>query len=154
MAERVSVEVLLDAGVPGERQDALLAVLEQWGLQPQARVVPPHRGLGIACLALLSLPVGAFLTALVGKLAEDAYTGLKQVVHSICRRGEHEPPRPLVLRDTATGVRLILEADLPEQAYRQLFELDLAQFPVGPVHYDHHTGRWRSDLAGPPARSG
>ena len=48
---------------------------------------------------------------------------------------------------------VVLEADLPAEAYRQLTALDLSRFSHGPVHYDLGRGRWRAELdeASPPA---
>ena len=57
-----------------------------------------------------------------------------------------EQPRPLVLQDTASGLRVVLEADLPDTAYQQLIGLDLAKFQLGPLHYDRQQRRWRSEL--------
>lgn len=59
---------------------------------------------------------------------------------------------PLVLQDPGTRLRIVLEADLPEEAYAQLTRLDLTAFRIGPLHYDRALGRWRSPLdeaAGP-----
>jgi hypothetical protein len=147
LTDQLPAEVLLDSDLPADRTRALLQELRRVGVLPRARVAAPRRALGVAWLALVSLPLGAFLSGLGGKLAEDAYNGLKRLVRTVCGRDDEDgPPRPLVLRDTASGLRIVLDADLPGEAYRQLFELDLAQFPAGHVHYDHHTGRWRSDL--------
>jgi hypothetical protein len=52
----------------------------------------------------------------------------------------------LVLQDAATQLRVVLEADLPAEAYQALVALDLSAFGQGPVHYDRHQRRWRSEL--------
>jgi hypothetical protein len=39
---------------------------------------------------------------------------------------------------------VVLEADLPAEAYEALVALDLSVFRQGPVHYDRQRGRWRS----------
>jgi hypothetical protein len=51
-----------------------------------------------------------------------------------------------VLLDRGTGRQIVLEADLPAEAYRQLTALDLSQFSTGPVHYDLARGRRRAEL--------
>jgi hypothetical protein len=84
------------------------------------------------------------------KLAEDAYQGLKRAVGRLLSRDQDqpaaEPSRPIVLQDTTSGLRVVLEADLPDAAYQQLVALDLAQFQLGPLHYDRQQRRWRSEL--------
>jgi hypothetical protein len=82
------------------------------------------------------------------KLAEDAHQGLKRLVGRVF--GDRpEPARSdqvLVLQDAATRLQVVLEADLPVEAYRQLVVLDLSAIRQGPVHYDRQRGQWRSEL--------
>ncbi len=52
----------------------------------------------------------------------------------------------LVLQDAVTQLQIVLEADLPADAYQALVALDLSAFRQGPVHYDRQRGRWRSEL--------
>jgi hypothetical protein len=52
----------------------------------------------------------------------------------------------LVLQDAATGVQVVIEPDLPDESYQQLLALDLSTIRHGPVHYDRHQRRWRSEL--------
>jgi hypothetical protein len=95
------------------------------------------------------LPLQAFLSGLGSKLAEDAYHGLKDVVVRILRRsnpGRRE--RALVLQDTATGLQVVLEPDLPIEGYRRLVTLDLSAFHGGPVRYDRSRNAWQSHPAG------
>lgn len=57
----------------------------------------------------------------------------------------------LVLQDTVTGVQVVLEPDLPADSYRQLLSFDLATVRRGPLHYDLHRRRWRSELDETPS---
>jgi hypothetical protein len=146
---------------PDER--LLLDVLAGCGASTQVETIPVHRGEGAALtwIVLAVLPLQAFLAALGSKMADDAYAQVRTLVKRLAagrRRpagaGPAQPPAPLVLLDRSTGLRIVLEADLPAEAYRQLTALDLSQFGTGPVHYDLARGRWRSELdeAAPPAR--
>jgi hypothetical protein len=114
------------------------------------RLVPTQRSLnGVEWLVLAMLPLQAFLSGLGSKLAEDAYHGLKDVVGRILRRsnpGRRE--RALVLQDTATGLQVVLEPDLPIEGYRRLVTLDLSAFHGGPVRYDRSRNAWQSHPAG------
>jgi hypothetical protein len=149
--EGLSAEVFLDERIPLEQERGLVDALAAFGVRAQAKVVPPRRGLGeLHWLILVSLPLQAFLSSLSGKLAEDAYHGLKHAVSRLLSRDQEQPaadqPRPLVLQDTASGLQVVLEADLPDDAYQQLVGLDLTRFQLGPLHYDRQRRRWRSEL--------
>jgi hypothetical protein len=148
---------------PDER--LLLDVLAGCGASTRVETLPVHRGEGAALtwIVLAVLPLQAFLAALGSKMADDAYAQVRTLVKRLAagRRppagaeaGPAQPPAPLVLLDRGTGLRIVLEADLPVEAYRQLTALDLSQFGTGPVHYDLARGRWRSELdeAVPPTR--
>lgn len=50
------------------------------------------------------------------------------------------------MQDAATRLQVVLEADLPAEAYQALVTLDLSAFGQGPAHYDRHRGEWRSEL--------
>jgi hypothetical protein len=52
----------------------------------------------------------------------------------------------LLLQDSTTGIQVVLEADLPDEASQKLLALDLSTIRRGPVHYDRHHHRWRSEL--------
>jgi hypothetical protein len=148
---------------PDER--LLLDVLAGCGASTQVETVPVHRGESAALtwIVLAVLPLQAFLAALGSKMADDAYAQVRTLVKRLAA-GRHQPPgagparppAPLVLLDRGTGLQVVLEADLPAEAYRQLTALDLSQFSHGPVHYDLGRGRWRAELdeATPPPAAG
>lgn len=54
--------------------------------------------------------------------------------------------RPEQVQDVATRLQVVLEADLPAEAYQAPVALDLSAFQQGPLHYDRQRGRWRSEL--------
>lgn len=151
MSERRTVQayVLVDASVPGEEERQLREALVGLGVTPDVRTMPTRRGAEqLQWLVLVALPLQAFLSGTGGKIAEDAHEALKRAVRTVLRRKRSaaEPPSVLVFQDPATGLQLILGADLSDDGYRQLFDLDLSQFRLGPVHYDHRQQRWRSEL--------
>jgi hypothetical protein len=142
---------------PDER--LLLDVLTGCGASTQVQATTAHRGESAALtwIVLAVLPLQAFLAALGSKLADDGYAQIRTLVKRLAA-GRHQPPgtgpaghpvgnpAPLVLLDRGTGLQIVLEADLPAEAYRQLTALDLSQFSTGPVHYDLARGRWRAEL--------
>jgi hypothetical protein len=119
------------------------------GANVHVRSVPARRGWAEAqWLVLVTIPLEGFVRGLAAKTAEDVYGRLKALVSRLSRgTAEHADIRPvLVLQDQVTRLRIILEPDLPPAAYRQLLELDLSTFKHGPLHYDQHRSRWRSEL--------
>jgi len=142
---------------PDER--LLRDLLAGCGASAQVETVPVHRGESAALtwIVLAVLPLQAFLAALGSKMADDAYAQVRTLVKRLAAGRPKPPgvgpPAPLVLVDRGTGLQVVLEADLPAEAYRQLIALDLSQFSHGPVHYDLGRGRWRAELdeAAPPA---
>ncbi|MFE0178107.1 hypothetical protein ACFWZ2_37940 [Streptomyces sp. NPDC059002] len=149
-------ELLLDQEVPEDLRQELVAALGALGAPPvRVRRTLDHRGAAdIPWIVLAALPLQAFLTGLGAEAVKDAYEAFKGVVRKVARPsapapgalGEARPARPLVLRDQTTGLDVVLEPDLPAEAYDRLVGLDLASFGAGPLHYDRAQGRWRSIL--------
>lgn len=160
----IQVQVILGSpGILTEPDEQLLRdVLAGCGARTQVETVPVHRGESAALtwIVLAVLPLQAFLAALGSKLADDGYAQVRALVRRLAaarrRPANSRPddrPAPLVLVDRGTGLQIVLEADLPAAAYRQLTALDLSQFSIGPVHYDLARGRWRAELdeSAPPS---
>ncbi|MGW0843747.1 hypothetical protein ACWD26_27115 [Streptomyces sp. NPDC002787] len=144
-------ELLVSQDVSEELQRELTERFHGLGLLPvRVRRVLAHRGPAeLQWLVLAALPLQAFLSGLGGEAVKDGYRVLKDLVGRLVRpgvTGEDTAPRPLVLQDERTGLRIVLEPGLPQEAYEQLAVLDLTRFSVGPLHYDRALGRWRSEL--------
>jgi hypothetical protein len=147
----LEADVLVDAEVSVDQERLVVDALAELGVRARTRIVPTRRGVGdLSWVVLVSLPLQAFLTSLGTTLAEQAQQGLRDLVARLVRKDRTASAghgqRPMVLRDVATGLQVVLEPDLPAEGYRQLLGLDLSQFQVGPVHYDRFQGRWRSEL--------
>ncbi|WP_447040680.1 hypothetical protein [Streptomyces sp. DSM 118878] len=149
-------ELLLDPQVPDDLAEELVAALTGLGAPPvRIRRAIDHRGgAEIPWVILVSLPLHAFLSGLGAEAVKDAYTAFKGLVRKLARPASPAPgalgeaceARPLLLQDPAGGLSIVLEADLPAEAYERLVGLDLTAYSVGPLHYDRAQGRWRSLL--------
>lgn len=152
--DRMHADLIIDPQVTREHEQPLVDVLTDLGFTSSIRELPPRRVVEpLTWLVLIALPLQAFLNALGSKAAEGAYHGLKEAIRNLRRRSVTPPevapseqPRPVLLQDPATSLRIILEHDLPSDAYQQLAALDLTGYRLGPLHYDHAQGRWRSEL--------
>lgn len=144
--EGLPADAYLDGDVPVEDQQLLVDTLADLGVAVDARVLPPRRSeVELTWLVLIALPLQAFLSTVGTKVSEDAYRKLKgMVARLVGRQSRSAGARPVVLEDAATGLKIMLDPGLPDDGYRQLLELDLSQFRLGPVHYDRHERRWRS----------
>jgi hypothetical protein len=143
----IAGEVLLKSGASAADEHDVMEAFSAIGVAATIRFAPTRRRLdGVEWFVLAALPLQAFLSGLGSKLAEDVYGGLKNAVDRILRRGseptQHEPA--LVLQDTVTRVQVVLEPDLPIDAYKRLLQLDLSSFRHGLLHYDRSYDAWQS----------
>jgi hypothetical protein len=145
----LSTDVLVVGTLSTEEADRLRQAFGHLGLAAELREVPPRRSVGdFAWMLLAALPLKPFFDQLVHDAAADAYKGLKRLVGIVVRRHDQAPehPKVLVLQDSSTGIQVVLESDLSDEAYEQLLKLDLGAIRRGPVHYDRHRCEWRSEL--------
>jgi hypothetical protein len=146
----IAADVLVRPGTSTADEHDVMEAFATIGVAATTRLAPTQRTLnGAEWLVLAMLPLQAFLSGLGSKLAEDVHQSLKGVAGRILRRsnpGRHE--RVLVLQDAATGLQVVLEPDLPIEAYRHLVTLDLSAFHGGPVRYDRSRNAWQSNPTG------
>jgi hypothetical protein len=146
----IAADVLVRPGMSTADEYDVVEEFATINVAATTRLAPTQRTLnGAEWLVLAMLPLQAFLSGLGSKLAEDVYSGFKDVVGRILRRsspGRRE--RVLVLQDTASGLQVVLEPDLPTEAYRRLVELDLSAYRHGPVCYNRSRNAWQSHPAG------
>jgi hypothetical protein len=146
----IAADVLLRPETSAADEHEVMEAFATIGVAATTRLAPTQRTLnGAEWLVLAVLPLQAFLSSLGSKLAEEVYHGLKDVVGRLLNRsGPRRHEGALLLQDTATGLQIVLEPDLPIEAYRQLVTLDLTAFDGGPVRYDRSRSAWQSNPAG------
>lgn len=146
----MTADIIVDARLSPERQAVLIDALAALGATARIRVLPLRRSAGdLQWLVLAALPLQAFLSGIGGKIADDAYKGFQNAVRKLFqpdRLAEPSTVRPIVLQDSVSGLRIVLDHDLSTEGYEQLLTLDLSQFRIGPVHYDRAGRRWRSEV--------
>jgi hypothetical protein len=147
-APALTADVLHDGRISADDEHLLLAALAACGVAARVKVIPSRRDAQtLTWLVLISLPLQGFLSAVGGKLAEDAYGRFTRAVGRLLGHHRQAAPAPvLVLQDPNTGLRIALEPDLPREAHEQLCALDLSRYRFGPLHYDRTLHRWRSEL--------
>lgn len=146
---KVSAELLVVGDLSAEHaielEKGFAAVVESLDI----RQLPRRRTLGdIAWIALLAVPLKPFIEQFATDAATDSYKKLKALLGKVWHVGQNpvDARRSIVLQDNSTGVQIVLEPDLPDAAYEELLNFDLAAVKRGPVHFDRHRGEWRSVL--------
>jgi hypothetical protein len=139
------VELLFDHDISTESADDFAAAFRQLGFITTTRRRLPHRGPAeFTWLMLAALPLHAFLSGIGGEAVKDVYAKAKQLIPA--SKKDRADQVPLVLQDTTTELKIVLDADLPAEAIRQLVALDLGAYHSGPLHYDQRKRIWRSEL--------
>jgi hypothetical protein len=145
----IDAEVLIAVELSPDDASELRREFESVGLDADLREVAPRRSLqDVAWLALAAVPLQPFFEKLAQDFAADAYQRLRSLVGTVAGRGRTRSasPRVLLLQDPTTGTRVVLEPDLPDEAFELLLNVDLSRIHRGPLHYDRHHRRWRSLL--------
>ena len=147
--QQLTAEVLVAGTVSADREQKIAEAFRSLEIAARTRLVPTRRGLGeLPWLVLALVPLQAFLSGLGSGVAADAHRGLRRLVSEVIKAGSEvpEPDQVLVLQDSATRMQVVLDADLPTEAYRQLIALDFSEIRRGPIHYDRQRRAWRSEL--------
>jgi hypothetical protein len=148
---QVAAEVLLAAEIPPDQEQAIIDAFNALDVAARVRIIPTRRGATeLQWLLLAMLPLQAFLSTLGSTFGDEASHALKRLVGRAHRSQPKTAARQsvpvLVLQDAVTRLQIVLEADLPADAYKALLSLDLSNFHQGPLHYDQYHGVWRSEL--------
>ncbi|MES5817249.1 hypothetical protein [Streptomyces sp. RG80] len=142
MTEDPGIDIYVTPDTPPGTETPLLDAFNAPGVPLRVRTWPTRRGPEtLNWLALVALPLHAFLGGFGGRLAEDCHRKLRDLVRRPTPTG---PARPVVLQDTATGIRVVLGPEADEEAYRKLRTLDLGQFRYDTLRYDVTEARWVS----------
>ncbi|MFC3491931.1 hypothetical protein [Glycomyces rhizosphaerae] len=134
-------ELLLSPELPVKVESQWVEALRGNGFETEVHRPLGHRSPAVFdWVLLLSIPLHAFLSTLGSEAMHDLFQGLRNRARE---RGGAES-KPLVLEDSERELRIVLEPDLPLEAFKRLFEIDLDGFGTGPLHYDHNRRDWRS----------
>ncbi|MGH3989921.1 MAG: hypothetical protein ACRDTZ_21805, partial [Pseudonocardiaceae bacterium] len=125
--------------------------LEAAGIQATIRVMPPRRGIDPSWLLLITFPVQTMLKVALERMAADAFEQLKRLAGSLHNRAGARVAAPsdlVILKCTDSSARIVLEPDLPLDAYRILAEQVVPIVRDGEWRYDRQRLRWSSHDVG------
>jgi hypothetical protein len=141
------VELVFDHDIDTESADGVEIAFQRHGFVTVPRRRLPHRGPDeFTWLMLAALPLQAFLSGIGREVVTDVYARAKQLAVHRKKDKNGDNRAPLVLQDVTTELKIVLDADLPAEAIGQLVGLDLGAYQAGPLHYDQHQRKWRSEL--------
>jgi hypothetical protein len=121
------VDVFVSARLDRAEIAELEAELRQWGVAPHVRRMPAMRGTELTWLLLLTIPTEIVVKALAEQLGVQVARSLRGVVQRVLKRGrtgDAEPAQPekvVVIESPESGAQFALHADLPLDAYQQMF---------------------------------
>jgi hypothetical protein len=147
--QQITAELLVADTISADRAQRIAEAFQSLEITTRTRVAPARRGLGdLQWVVLALVPLQAFLSGLGSSLAEDAHQGLKRLVSNVLEAKSQTPQsdQVLVLQDPATRMQVVLEADLPADAYQKLVAFNFSTIGRGPIHFDRHRRAWRSEL--------
>jgi hypothetical protein len=127
----------------------LVAEFRAVGLDVTVHQDRPRRSLAdVAWLALVMVPLKPFFEEIAKDVAADSYRKFRTLVAKVIHRDSRasSEPKILLLEDAQSCVQVVLESDLPEEAYQQLLVFDFTSVQLGPLHYDRYLRRWRSEV--------
>ncbi|MGW6911293.1 hypothetical protein [Streptomyces sp. NPDC054940] len=145
-----TAHVYFAPGTAAEQQAALYEGLAGLGVRAEGAVVGGHRSDALTWMVLVVLPLSGFLQECGKNLAQDAYRAVKGLIGGALHRGEEATAEPepevqepvLMLEDTESAVRFAFTPDLPDTAYRQLFDLDLSSSTGRTLRFVAGRNRW------------
>ena len=141
-------ELIIDHEIADELAQQMVAAFQEFGYDTTFRRPLAHRGVTeLSWLMLAALPLQAFLSGLGSEAVKDMYANVKKLsMNRLTKNAGATGARPLVLQDSHSELKIILEPDLPVAAYQDLTSLDLSAYRIGPLHYDRQRRVWRSEL--------
>jgi hypothetical protein len=140
----MDADVTISPTLSTDDQDDVMRVFRQLGVSPRVAMARPLRGGELSWLVLASLPLVAFLNTLGTKIAEDGYSGLRDLVLKLSRHDHRRDgsTKSLLLQDERTGTLIELVADLPDDGYQLLLTLNLSENAGARMRYDPKERRW------------
>lgn len=146
------VEVILESEATDADRAAVAEVFDSAGVPAEVKGAYVRRS-AEALPWLIEIEKGAkYAVAMLagGALSgpgQDAWTALKKLVSRLykARKGQGS----VVLRDPDTNTEIPLEPDLPDEAYRQLLEMESPRAPQsGILRWDRERRQWVDPLVG------
>jgi hypothetical protein len=148
MTDDTSSEVLLEAEATPQEVAAVEAALREVGIDWPVVAALERRGIGdypwvIMLAGPPSVVFGVFAKKFAELAAEDVYVSLKKWVRQLAS-SRRDSNGTITINDPASGTVILLDPELPDEAYRQLPAVD-PERDGGEARYlswNNEEGRW------------
>jgi hypothetical protein len=155
---RSPVEVILESESADADRLAVAEVFESAGIRADVQGAYIRRSADILPWLIEIVAAGAvtkFLWAAAAgagdEAGRDAWQGLKRLITSLheARKASRAPQGGVTIRDPESGVVIQLGSDLPDEAYRLLYEIETFSAPLsGILRWDSKAQDWKDVFAG------
>ena len=143
----MNIDILLDSGASDSEVAAVMDVAREEGINGSVEATLSGRSSGefpwtIILLASIGSFFSAFFAAVGTGAGRDAYQGIRRLTARLfgARRNLNGS---VVLSDDNTRTHIVLIADLPEEAYRQLAQKGLGQLLGGYWTWNPDLKEWK-----------
>jgi len=140
------LEVSLDSSASAEDVAAVREAFNDAGLMATVRPSFERKGIGdFTWIVMFTAPLTAFLMTFAAAAGKDSYEGLKKLVRTIwAKRTETSGlAGSFTIIDSKSGVWVLLEPGITNDAYSALTKLDLDSLQgPGVLKYDKDDKRW------------
>jgi hypothetical protein len=139
------IQVNVEAYMSDATASGIAATFRSYGFEVDvdnsiAYFIGPETHVEIPAATVITLAASAFITTLAVEFGKDAYKKLKELVAAIHRDRPIKKGRVEIGEWDSHNFAVILRTDLPDDAYRHLFELDLRDYLDGSLSWDDNKG--------------
>jgi hypothetical protein len=141
----VDFDVSIEATASEEELAAVRRAFEDAGLGAEVGAGLEFKSAGPETIVsvLVIGPLTVFLARFVQLAADDAYKTLKAFVQRVCARRERHATALWLQDETGRRVDIAFGPELPDDAYRAIFELDLQDIPLNAtIRYEDEARDW------------
>lgn len=154
----MTVEVIFESGATDAERAAVAEVFESAGIQADVQGTYIRRSADLLPWLIeftVAWTIVKFLGAAAAGAADeagrDAWKWLKRLNTGLyeARKASRAPQGGVTLKDPEEGIEILLPPDLPDLAYRRLFEIENPCAPLsGILKWDNDAQDWKDVFAG------
>jgi hypothetical protein len=143
------IEILLESSAPAEDIAAVDGAFRNAGFVAKVSPVYERKAFTdeLPWVVMATVPITAFLSAFAAAAGKDAYDTLKNLVCKIWvkRTKNSGSSGNFILIDSKSGIWVLLDPDIPSDAYSELAKLDINSLTnPNAIKYDKDKKKWIS----------
>ncbi len=144
--DALHMQILLDSEALPHEVTAVEEIVQKEGVRCSVCAGYFRKSAGdLPWVTLLLAPIAAFLAAFLAGAGQDAGRDAYQSIRRLVSRlyaARRDRNGSIVVMDDDTLTHIVLQPDLPEEAYRQLAQMDPEQLKGGHWVWDKERNHW------------